>query len=273
MRGFKGKMPCPTTATPVLREPAQSKCTWTCHKSHSRPKFTGNMPDYAIEMHTDMSQEPFYAKLIWKMPNANTATPSLCEPAQSKCTWTFHKSHFVRNLKGKCRKMPNANPATPVLCEPAQSKCTWTCHKSHVVWKFTGKMPDATDTTSIELRGLTLTIRTPQCGQVLGKNPRGLPSKECSHQHKEPVGLVIAALPGIPDLLVLPGPFRTWTPDAEDIQLLQLMHRGAKETCRNEHQKDGRAAHEPIHTHLESYRKIIGESWKNNGIGQLINGF
>ena len=169
MRGFKGKMPCPTTATPVLREPAQSKCTWTCHKSHSRPKFTGNMPDYAIEMHTDMSQEPFYAKCIWKMPNANTATPSLCEPAQSKCTWTFHKSHFVRNLKGKCRKMPNANPATPVLCEPAQSKCTWTCHKSHVVWKFTGKMPDATDSTSIELRGLTLTIRTPQCGQVWRK--------------------------------------------------------------------------------------------------------
>ena len=133
MREFTGKMPRPRSATPILCEPAQSKCTWTCHKSHLMPKFTGNMPHYAIETRMDMSQEPFYAKIIWKMPNANTATPVLCQPAQSKCTWTFHKSHFVRNLKGKCRKMPNANTATPVLREPAQSKCTWTCHKSHVV--------------------------------------------------------------------------------------------------------------------------------------------
>ena len=27
------------------------------------------------------------------------------------------------------------------LCEPAQSKCTSTCHKSHFIPKFTGKMP------------------------------------------------------------------------------------------------------------------------------------
>ena len=149
-------------------------------------------------MRMDMSQEPFYAKIIWKMPNANTATPVLCQPAQSKCTWTFHKSHFVRNLKGKCRKMPNANTATPVLREPAQSKCTWTCHKSHVVWKFTGKMPDATDTTSIELRGSTLTIRTPQCGEkskrpaiqrVLASAQRTCWSCHCSTPgHPRPAG-------------------------------------------------------------------------------------
>ena len=31
----------------------------------------------------------------------------------------------------KCvEKMPDASARTPVLCEPAQSKCTWTCHKS-----------------------------------------------------------------------------------------------------------------------------------------------
>ena len=30
---------------------------------------------------------------------------------------------------------------TTVLCEPAQSKCTWTCHKSHFMREFTGKMP------------------------------------------------------------------------------------------------------------------------------------
>ena len=98
------------------REPAQSKCTWTFHKSHFVQKFTRKMPD------------------------ANLAANVLCEPAQSKCTWTFHKSHFVQ----KCiRKMPDANLAANVLCEPAQSKCTWTFHKSHFVQKFTRKMPDA----------------------------------------------------------------------------------------------------------------------------------
>ena len=86
----------------------------------------------------------------------------LCEPAQSKGTWTFHKNHFVWKFTGQ---VPDANPATPVLCgEPARSKCTWTFHKSHFVWKFTRKIPDATETTSIEHRALTLTVRTPQCG-------------------------------------------------------------------------------------------------------------
>ena len=66
-----------------------------------------------------------------------------CEPAQSKCAWTFHKSHFFTrailysNLQGKCR----TQSPRPVLCEPAQSKCTWAFHKSHLVQKFTGKMP------------------------------------------------------------------------------------------------------------------------------------
>ena len=31
-----------------------------------------------------------------------------------------------------------------VLCEPAQSKCTWTFHKTNFVWKFIGEMPYAT---------------------------------------------------------------------------------------------------------------------------------
>ena len=50
---------------------------------------------------------------------------------------------------------------------PAQSKCTWTFHKNHFVWKFTGKMPDATDTTSIKHGALTIAVRTPQCGHTV----------------------------------------------------------------------------------------------------------
>ena len=77
-------------------------------------------------MHMDISQEPFYAEIYREMPYA----------------WT----------------------GDIVSCEPAQSKCTWTCQKSHFMQKFSGNWPDTDDTTSIEHRALTLTVRTPQCG-------------------------------------------------------------------------------------------------------------
>ena len=54
--------------------------------------------------------------------------------------------------------MPNAPPRDIVLLLPAQSKWPWTFHKSHFVWKFTGIIPDASDTTSIEHRALTVAV-------------------------------------------------------------------------------------------------------------------
>ena len=47
---------------------------------------------WAVEMHMDISRGPFYAENRRKMPDAPTATPVLCEPARSKCTWTCHES-------------------------------------------------------------------------------------------------------------------------------------------------------------------------------------
>ena len=38
-----------------------------------------------------------------KMPHPRSEPHVLCKPAQSKCTWTCHKSHLCRNLQGKCR--------------------------------------------------------------------------------------------------------------------------------------------------------------------------
>ena len=87
-----------------------------------------------------------------------TGKHTLREPAQSTCTRTFHKSHFVWKFTGK---MPYANPAASILCEPAQSKRTWTFLQSHFVLKFTGKKPDAYENTSIKHRALTVTVRTP----------------------------------------------------------------------------------------------------------------
>ena len=36
--------------------------------------------------------------------NPKTEKHTLCEPAQSKCTWTFHKSHFVLKSARKSGK-------------------------------------------------------------------------------------------------------------------------------------------------------------------------
>jgi hypothetical protein len=77
-------------------------------------------------------------------------------PAQSTCTWTCHVTRAIsrENLQEK-RCVPEV-----ILCEPAQSKCTWICHKKHFVRKFAGKMPNASDTTSIDHRALTPIVRT-----------------------------------------------------------------------------------------------------------------
>ena len=39
------------------------------------------------------------------------------------------------------RRKTDPKTGKHTLCEHAQSKCTWTFEKSHVVWKFTGKLP------------------------------------------------------------------------------------------------------------------------------------
>ena len=70
--------------------------------------------------------------------------------------------------------MPYANPAASILCEPAQSKRTWTFLQSHFVLKFTGKKPDAYENTSIKHRALTVTVRTPSVWpHCLGNLARG----------------------------------------------------------------------------------------------------
>ena len=53
----------------------------------------------AVEMHYNISQEPFYTKRENATPQ--TRGPHLYEPAQSKCTATCHKSHCIRKFTGK----------------------------------------------------------------------------------------------------------------------------------------------------------------------------
>ena len=100
----------------------------------------------------------FVWKFTGKMPDPYSQHGVVCEPAQSKCTWTFHESHFVWKFTGK---MPDPNSGTYVFCAPAQSKRTWTLHKSHFVWKFTGKMPDLPENTSIKHRAFYCDRKNP----------------------------------------------------------------------------------------------------------------
>ena len=54
------------------------------------------------------------------------------------------------------RKTDEHRRQTYTLCEPAQSKCTSTCHKSHAIRKFTGKMPQTRVSTQTRHRPLHL---------------------------------------------------------------------------------------------------------------------
>ena len=129
IRKFTGKMPRPRwsperghTHTHTLCEPEQSKCMSTFHKSHLeiyRKNAAAQKRDRhfvrasSIEMHVNMLQEPHYTEIYRKNAAAirgpdwaqnadtHTHTLTLCEPAQSKCMSTFHKSHFIRKIKGK----------------------------------------------------------------------------------------------------------------------------------------------------------------------------
>ena len=75
--------------------------------------------------------------MLRRKADPKTGKHILWEPAQSKCTCTLHKNHFVWKFTGR---VPGPYPATSVLCEPAQSTYTRTFHKSHFAWKVTGKM-------------------------------------------------------------------------------------------------------------------------------------
>ena len=58
----------------------------------------------AVDIHTVHFTRAFSTG---KMRYANPATLVFCEPAQWKCTWTFHKSAFLCGTsQGKCRTLP-----------------------------------------------------------------------------------------------------------------------------------------------------------------------
>ena len=71
------RKPDPKTGKHTLCELAQSKCTWTCHKSHfawtfdrinagPQPRDTRFVRACTVETHMDISQEPFRMEIYKK---------------------------------------------------------------------------------------------------------------------------------------------------------------------------------------------------------------
>ena len=118
----------------------------------------------ASETYMDMSQEPLCVEIYRKMLDATPGPCILFEPAQSKCTWTCHKSHFVWKFTAK---MPDANPGNHFMPACAVEMHMDTSQGPFCVEIYMKKSPDASATTSIEHRALTVTGRNPQCGHTV----------------------------------------------------------------------------------------------------------
>ena len=66
------------------------------------------------------------------------------------------------DVKGEMlRRKTDPKTRKQSLCEPAQSKCTWTFEKSHFVWKFKRRMLHAPATTSIKHRAFYILKPSP----------------------------------------------------------------------------------------------------------------
>ena len=63
---------------------------------------------------------------------------------------------YARIYRENAAPQTEAKLARQTLCEPAQSKHTWTCDQSHFMQKFTRKMPRPSVSTSIKHRSLPL---------------------------------------------------------------------------------------------------------------------
>ena len=57
----------------------------------------------------------------------------LCASLRSRNAFGLHKSHLAREFTGK---MPQGKSATHTLCQLAQSKCAWTFHKKSFCASF-----------------------------------------------------------------------------------------------------------------------------------------
>ena len=100
----------------------------------------------AIEMHTDIAQERFCMEM-YKKNGRGHLRGHLFLICASLRNQNAHGQSTRARSHGTFKKNDWDTSGGSVLCKPAQSRCTWTRHKSHVVWKLTGGWPDPDGTT------------------------------------------------------------------------------------------------------------------------------
>ena len=114
-------LPGPKMETHSLHEPAQLKCTQTCHKN----QFTREFTPARAQDREHVTRTSSCENLQEKRPGPKIGMHSLCEPAQSKCKRTVHNHHSTRAFK---RKIPapkiKKKSRGQLPCEAAQSKFT-----------------------------------------------------------------------------------------------------------------------------------------------------
>ena len=117
-----------------------------------------------VETHIKISKEPLNLQEKGRTPEwAQNANTRFCASLQSKCTPTFHKSHFIRKFTGK---MHRPKTAAQTLCEPAQSKRMSRFHKSHFYGNLQEKARDQSDYPD-QAPAFAPTVRTPHCGHTV----------------------------------------------------------------------------------------------------------
>ena len=102
----------------------------------------------AVEMHTDISQEPFHARIYRKNARDQDRDAQFARACAVETHGQVTRAILCENLQEKCRE-PRSGQS---LCELAQLKRTWTSHKSHLRREFTRKMPGARRNTLIKHR-------------------------------------------------------------------------------------------------------------------------
>ena len=81
----------------------------------------------AVKMHLDTAHEPSYARIyrenvppqmenVAPQVDLETMTHTLCEPAQSKCTWTCQKSQLAQEFTRKIPRPRCIPRPRPTLC-------------------------------------------------------------------------------------------------------------------------------------------------------------
>ena len=148
IREFTEKMPRPKTGTTVLCEPGLRSRNTHGHaagailRKNLQEKYrapTPGQPFCAIEMHMDISQELFFGECRGKMQCPKTGTTVFRKPAQSKRTWTCHKSHIVPEfLQVKC----HAPRSRRRLCASLHSRNVHGHVTRTILARFTEKMPE-----------------------------------------------------------------------------------------------------------------------------------